>query len=146
MVLVLVPQVTAADEPIFVAGAKLSVLAAGDTAGEGPAWDSQLGILTSGAGNINRFDLKGTSTVYRKGAGTNGLLFDRDGSLLCCEPKNRRVTRLSRDGKLSVLTDRYEGKRYNTPNDITVDSKGSVYLSDPRYGPRNDMQLREADG
>ena len=146
MLLALVPQVTAADEPIFVAGAKLSVLAAGDTAGEGPAWDSQLGILTSGAGNINRFDLTGTSIVYRKGAGTNGLLFDRDGSLLCCEPEKRRVTRLSRDGKLSVLTDRYEGKRYNTPNDITVDSKGRVYFSDPRYGPRNDMQLREADG
>ncbi|MFO0937354.1 MAG: SMP-30/gluconolactonase/LRE family protein [Gemmataceae bacterium] len=131
------------DEPIFAPGAELKVLASGETAGEGPAWDPTLGILTSGAGNINRFDRDGKSTVYRKGAGTNGLLFDRDGSLLCCEPEQRRVTRLSRDGKLTVLTDRYEGKKYNTPNDITVDAKGRVYFSDPRYGPRDDMQIRD---
>lgn len=131
------------DQPIFENGAKLKVLASGDTAGEGPAWDPKLGILTSGAGNINRFDHNGKSSVYRKNAGTNGLLFDRDGSLLCCEPAQRRVTRLGRDGQLKILTDRFEGKKYNQPNDITVDSHGRVYFSDPRYGSREDMQIRD---
>src|SRR5262245_39931086 len=109
----------AADEPVFEPGAALKVLAEGETAGEGPAWDPDLGVLTSGAGNINRYDRAGQSSVYRKGAGSNGLLFDRDGSLLCCEPVGRRVTRLARDGKLTVMTDKFEGKRYNQPNDLT---------------------------
>src|SRR5262249_46019006 len=103
-------------------------------------------VLTSGADNINRLACDGKSSVYRAKAGTNGLLFDRDGSLLCCEPGQRRVTRLARDGTLTVLTDKFEGKRYNTPNDVTVDSKGRVYFSDPRYGPRDDMQIRDAKG
>jgi gluconolactonase len=138
----------AADEPIFEPGAKLTVLTEGNTAGEGPAWDPELGVLTSGAGNINRYDRDGKSSVYRKDAGTNGMLFDRDGSLLCCEPDagGRRVTRLGRDGTLTVLTDKFEGKRYNTPNDVTVDTKGRIYFSDPRYGSKDDMQTRDKDG
>ncbi len=45
-----------------------------------------------------------------------------------------------------MLTDRYEGKRYNSPNDITVDAQGRIYFSDPRYGPRGDMEIRDAQG
>jgi gluconolactonase len=136
----------AADEPVFAPGAGLKVLAEGETAGEGPAWDPVLGVLTSGAGNVNRYDRDGKSSVYRKGAGTNGLLFDRDGSLVCCDSDHRRIIRLSRDGMLTVLTDKFEGKRYNTPNDLTLDSKGRIYFSDPRYGNRDDMQVRGAAG
>jgi gluconolactonase len=139
-------SVLAADEPIFAPDAKLKVEAEGDAAGEGPAWDPELGVLTSGAGNINRLARDGTRSVHRAKAGTNGLLFDRDGSLLCCEPAQRRVTRLGRDGTLTVLTDKFEGKRYNTPNDLTVDSEGRVYFSDPRYGPRDYLQLRDDKG
>ena len=45
-----------------------------------------------------------------------------------------------------MLTDNFDGKKYNQPNDLTIDSKGRIYFSDPRYGPRDDMQLRDAGG
>lgn len=144
---VLLPAPTlAADEPIFEKGAKLKVEAEKGVAGEGPAWDPELGILTSGNGHINRFSRDGKATIHRKDAGTNGLLFDREGRLIACEPVQRRVTRTDRDGKLTVLTDSFGGKKYNQPNDVTVDAKGRVYFSDPRYGSRADMQQLDEKG
>jgi len=66
--------------------------------------------------------------------GSNGLTIDRQGRLVICEHGNRRVTRLEPDGSLTVLADRYEGKRLNSPNDVVVKSDGAVYFSDPPYG------------
>jgi gluconolactonase len=135
-----------AADPIFEPGAKLKVEAGEGAGGEGPAWHPQLGVLSSGKGHIMRLTREGKSVVHREGAGTNGLLFDANGRLLACEPKLRRVTRTELDGKITVLTDNYLGKKYNQPNDITVDSRGRIYFSDPRYGSRDDMQLRDDQG
>ncbi|MBM3981746.1 MAG: SMP-30/gluconolactonase/LRE family protein [Planctomycetes bacterium] len=134
------------DEPIFEPGAKLERLAGDGGAGEGPAWDKELGVLTSGAKGIHQFTPKGESKVWREKAGTNGLLFDRDGNLVCCEPVSRSVSRITRDGKRTVLTESFGGKKYNQPNDLTIDSKNRIYFSDPRYGPRTDMQQLDKDG
>jgi gluconolactonase len=136
----------AAAEPIFAAGAKLKVEVGDGAGGEGPAWHPQLGVLTSGGGDIRQLNPDGKAAVYRANAGTNGLLFDRQGRLLACEPVLRRITRTNLDGKLEVLTDRFEGKRYNQPNDITVDSRGRIYFTDPRYGDREGMEIRDAEG
>ena len=135
-----------ADEPIFAPGAKLKVEAEAGSGGEGPAWDPKLGVLSSGGGHIWQLDRQGKSRIYCQDAGTNGLLFDAQGRLIICEPVLRRVTRMERNGKLHVLTDKYQGKRYNQPNDLTVDSKGRIYFSDPRYGKRDDMQIRDEQG
>jgi gluconolactonase len=133
-------------EAIFPADATLKILAGDGVGGEGPAWHPKLGLLTSGNGHICLLDAAGKSTIYRKGAGTNGLLFDRQGRLLACEPDLRRITRTELDGQLTVLTERFEGKRYNSPNDITVDSQGRIYFSDPRYGKHDGMEIRDAKG
>jgi gluconolactonase len=133
-------------EAIFAPGAKLKVEAAGGAGGEGPAWHPRLGVLTSGNGHVYRLDRKGRSRIWRKGAGTNGLLFDAEGRLLACEPALRRVTRTEPDGKITVLAARYEGKRFNQPNDLTVDSKGRIYFSDPQYGERKGMEIRDKKG
>lgn len=138
-------QLSAA-EPIFEPGAKLKVEAGNGAGGEGPAWHPQLGVLSSGQGHIMRLTRDGQSVIQREGAGTNGLLFDAQGRLLACEPKLRRVTRTELDGSLTVLTDNFHGKKYNQPNDITVDSRGRIYFTDPRYGPRDDMQIRDEQG
>jgi len=135
----------AAEQPIFEG--KLTELAGKGSAGEGPAWDPKLGILTSGAdGHIHCFSREGVSSIWRKDAGTNGLLFDREGRLIACEPKLRRVTRTESDGTVKVLTDSFEGKKYNSPNDVTIDSKGRIYFSDPRYGERNGMEQKDDQG
>ena len=134
------------DEAIFAPDAKLQVLAAGGAGGEGPAWHPELGLFTSGNGHVYLLEPNGQSRIYRKDAGTNGLLFDHQGRLLACEPDLRRVTRTELGGKITVLTDRFQGKRYNSPNDITVDSQGRIYFSDPRYGKRDGMEIVDEKG
>jgi gluconolactonase len=138
----------AADEAIFDPDAKLKVEVGDGAGGEGPAWHPKLGILSSGADNsIHQLDRDGKSHLWRKGAGTNGLLFDRKGQLVACDSEGRRMVRIDPDGdKLTVLTDRFDGKRYNTPNDLTIDSQGRIYFSDPRYGPRDSMEIRDEKG
>ncbi len=108
-------------------------------AGEGPAWKDGSLYFTDGK-HINRMDPKGHTTVFRHNA-SNGLLFDREGLLVACESGLRRVTRTEKDGRITVLADRFEGKRFNTPNDLCMDSKGRIYFTDPRYGPRESMEL-----
>jgi gluconolactonase len=137
----------AANESIFEPGAKLKVEAGGGAGGEGPAWHPKFGVLSSGNNQIYQLDRDGKSRIWRKDAGTNGLLFDRKGQLLACDSEGRRMVRIDpEDGKLTVLTDRFDGKRYNTPNDLTLDSQGRLYFSDPRYGPRETMEIRDDKG
>jgi gluconolactonase len=124
----------AEDEPLFERDAKLKKESGDGSGGEGPAWHPQLGVLTTGNNHIWQLDRDGKSRIYRKDAGCNGLLFDKDGRLLACDSAQRRIIRIEADGKLTVLTDKFEGKRYNEPNDLTLDSQGRIYFSDPRYG------------
>lgn len=137
---------TAGESTVLAPGARLE-LVQDRGAGEGPAWHPRLGLLTSGTdGHIYRRALDGTVSVYRRDAGTNGLLFDHQGRLVMCEPVRRRVSRVEADGSLTVLADRFEGRRFNQPNDLALDSRGRLYFSDPRYGDRSDMQIRDGTG
>jgi len=108
-------------------------------AGEGPAWKGGSLYFTDGK-HINRMGPDGKTTVFRHNA-SNGLLFDREGRLVACESGLRRVTRTEKDGSIIVLADRFKGKRFNTPNDLCMDSKGRIYFTDPRYGPRDSMEM-----
>ena len=76
----------------------------------------------------------------------NGLLFDKEGRLLACDSDHRRIIRIDPDGKLTVLTDKFEGKRYNEPNDLTLDSRGRIYFSDPRYGESAGKEIVDDKG
>lgn len=115
-------------------------------AGEGPAWHPELGLLTSGEGNINLRNKQGISSVYRSNAGSNGLIFDRQGRLIVCEPVRRRVTRMELDGKTTVLAETFSGMKFNQPNDLTIDSKNRLYFTDPNYGDRSAMELADDAG
>jgi gluconolactonase len=66
--------------------------------------------------------------------GSNGLAFDAEGRLVLAQHGDRRVVRLERNGSFTVLAERYEGKRLNSPNDIVFDAKGNLYFTDPPYG------------
>ncbi len=125
----------------------LRILATGGQGGEGPAWHPEKGIFASGKGGITLLGLDGKPGIFAEDAGTNGLLLDRQGNLLACQPGKRRVVRFGPDGKeAAVLADSFGGKKFNQPNDLALDSKNRLYFSDPRYGPRDDMQQLDAEG
>ncbi|AGA31522.1 SMP-30/gluconolactonase/LRE family protein [Singulisphaera acidiphila] len=107
---------------------------------EGGALAQDGAILFSDIGDrIMRFDPATKAvTAFRDPSGrANGLIFDPQGRLIVAEGANtgggRRVSITERDGKIRTLADGYEGKRFNSPNDVAVDRKGRVYVSDPRY-------------
>ncbi|MEX2286762.1 MAG: SMP-30/gluconolactonase/LRE family protein [Planctomycetaceae bacterium] len=120
---------------------------------EGPAAAADGTVYFSDMPNnrIMRYDPRTRkSTVFREPSGrTNGLLFDPQGRLLACEGNefgdndgNRRITRTDlATGKIEVLTDRFDGARYNAPNDIAARSNGQIFFTDPCYGDRTTMEL-----
>jgi gluconolactonase len=105
---------------------------------EGPAWFGDLRcLLWSDIPNdrIMRWDEEtGAVSVFRRGGYSNGNTRDRQGRLVTCEHGGRRVTRTEYDGSITVVLDRFEGKRLNSPNDVVVKSDGSVWFTDPPFG------------
>lgn len=107
---------------------------------EGPAYFPEGGyLLCSDIPNnrIMKFDEKdGSFTVFRAPANyANGNARDRQGRLVTCEHSvTRRVTRTEKDGTITVLADKFEGKRLNAPNDVVVKSDDSIWFTDPLFG------------
>ncbi|MFF4383521.1 SMP-30/gluconolactonase/LRE family protein [Kitasatospora sp. NPDC001547] len=88
----------------------------------------------------------GTVGVFRSPAGhPNGNTLDREGRLISCEQGNRRVTRTEHDGRITVLAERYRGKRLNSPNDAVVRSDGAIWFSDPDFGITSDYEGHQAE-
>ncbi|MFB9253307.1 SMP-30/gluconolactonase/LRE family protein [Sphaerisporangium melleum] len=91
-------------------------------------------------------ELTGHVGPFRVPAGyTNGHTLDAQGRLISCEHGRRRVTRTEHDGSVTVIADRWEGKRFNSPNDVVVKSDGSVWFTDPSYGIVSDYEGHQAD-
>lgn len=111
-----------------------------------PAW-RQLVWSDIPNDRILRWDeATGTVGVFRSPAGhSNGNTLDRRGRLVTCEQGNRRVTRTEADGTVTVLADRYDGKRLNSPNDSVVRSDGTVWFSDPDFGIISDYEGHRAE-
>ena len=109
---------------------------------EGPIWYGDALLFSDIPRNrIVRWHMRGEGpevTTFRSPSGnSNGLTLDRSGRLIACEHSTRRVTRTEVDGSVSVLAERYQGRRLNSPNDVVVRSDGSVYFTDPAYGLTN---------
>jgi gluconolactonase len=106
---------------------------------EGPVWfgDTRCLVWSDVPGDCMwRWDEEsGAISVYRKPSGNgNGNTRDRQGRLVTCEHGGRRVVRTEYDGTLTVLAERFEGKRLNSPNDVVCKSDGSVWFTDPSFG------------
>jgi len=134
--------------------AKIEVLAEGFTWSEGPVWVPALSsVLYSDVPNnvIYKWNETDGNSVFLKPSGmtgyaptsaeegANGLLLDPNGKLVLCQHGDRRMARLESDWKnpapkFTTLIDRYEGKRFNSPNDAVFASNGDLYFTDPPYG------------
>ena len=141
-------------DSILPAGAKIEKLAAGFFFTEGPVWiprtETSDGYLLFSDPNNNviyRWTLDGQLSVFMTKSGyrgmdigeygqpgSNGLTLDSQGRLTINQHGNRRVVRMEKNGQLTVLADRYDGKRLNSPNDLVYKSDGALYFTDPPFG------------
>ncbi len=125
--------------PLVDATARARRLWTGGKWVEGPAWLPRERMLVWSDIPHNRMlawhEVSGAITDYRSAAaGANGNTIDRVGRLVTCEQFTRRITRTESNGDITVLVDRFEGKRFNAPNDIVVKSDGTIWFTDPDYG------------
>ncbi|GAB1583841.1 SMP-30/gluconolactonase/LRE family protein [Phyllobacterium phragmitis] len=131
--------------------ASVEKLATGMRWAEGPAYFPEEGyLLLSDIPNnrIMKYDeVNETFTVFRSPANfANGNARDREGRLITCEHSvTRRVTRTERDGTITVLADRFEGKRLNAPNDVVVKSDGTIWFTDPLFGIHGNYEGEQAE-
>ena len=129
--------------------ARVEEVASGLGFTEGPVWSRSGSLLFTdiNAAVINKWTPGGkvvrflgpTEFTHNNAAvagvpGANGLTLDKQGRLVICDQGNRVISRLEKDGKVAVLADRYEGKRFNSPNDLVFKLNGSLYFTDPPYG------------
>ena len=127
---------------------KLFKLAEGFKFTEGPVWTAD-GLLFSdpNANTIYRYSADGKLSVFRTSSGysgadiaeyrqpgSNGITLDPQGRIVFDQHGNRRVVRLEKDGTESVVADRFEGKRFNSPNDLVYRSDGTLFFTDPNFG------------
>jgi gluconolactonase len=145
-----VRQHTALDN-ILHTNARLEKLADGFTFTEGPVWvsDGEGYLLFSDPNNnvIYRMTSDGDVSVYLpksgyagenigeyRQPGSNGLTLDDQGRLTICQHGNRRIVRIEKNGFTTVLADRFDGKRLNSPNDLVYRSDGTLFFTDPPFG------------
>lgn len=126
----------------------ITILAEGFRWSEGPVWDAVNNRLLftdvpnniahswSEDGGLETFlEPSGYSGITSKNnGGANGLAFDANGDLISCEHGDRRVSRLTEHGGKITIADRWEGKRFSSPNDLALASDGTIYFTDPPYG------------
>jgi gluconolactonase len=150
LVTMVVAAAAAAETPPLVApGAQWEKVVGDLKFSEGPAWhpDGFLLFEDTPRNRTMRLDPGDKVSVFREPSGrANGLAWDARGHLVVCEGDStpdggRRVVRLDKTGKeLKVLAERYQDKRLNSPNDVTIDRRGRIYFTDPRYNNRDNVE------
>ena len=109
---------------------------------EGPLWNPEGFLLFSDipADTIYKWNTAYKPAIFRRPSGnTNGNAYDNQGRLISAQ-HNRKLTRTEKDGKVTVLAERYDNKLLNSPNDIAVKSDGSIYFTDPPYGIKKEQE------
>src|SRR5687768_4947266 len=145
---VVLSSTATAETPLLARGAQWEKVASDLKFGEGPAWHPDGYLIFEDVPNSKtlRLDAAGKVALFRAPtSNANGQAFDPEGRLLACEGNDpehgRRLVRLEKDGGLTVLAEKFEGKRLNSPNDLTVDRRGNIYFTDPRYSKRENLEL-----
>ncbi|MBM3477406.1 MAG: SMP-30/gluconolactonase/LRE family protein, partial [Armatimonadetes bacterium] len=86
-------------------------------------------------------------SVFLKPSGkSNGLMFDRDGTLIACRHRERNVARITPEGQVTVIAGSYEGRKLNSPNDCSIAADGAIYFTDPHYGLEGRPQEQPCEG
>jgi gluconolactonase len=125
-----------AREDLRAPGATLEKLAGDFSFTEGPTADAAGNLFFTDQPNdrILKWSVDGKLSTFLEPAGrSNGMYFDRDGSLIACADEKNELWSLAKDGRATVIWKDYEGKKLNGPNDVWVHPKGALYFTDPYY-------------
>ncbi len=134
------------NDKVFQLGTNVEKIAGGFTFTEGPAANSKGIIYFSDIppSRIYRYTRdKEVELFMENSGGANGLFFDNNDNLIACAGKIRKLVKFDSHGNMTVLAEKYNGKKFNSPNDLWIDSKGGIYFTDPRYGNRDDLEMGE---
>jgi gluconolactonase len=142
-------------DDLLAKDAKIELLASGFNWSEGPVWLDDAIVFSDvpentafrwkeGMTAAEVFLKPSGNTTGTEGQGSNGLAKDSQGRLILCMHGDRRIGRREADGSFTTLADRWEGKRFNSPNDLVIASDGTIYFTDPPYGLK-DKTTREID-
>ena len=145
VIMLSVPPVHAQEDSLVEPDATVVRLAGNFGFTEGPAADADGNVYFTDipTERILKWSPGEGVTVFREfSGGANGLRVDRDGRLVVCEMGNRQITMIDMQGNVTVLADRFEGNRFNSPNDLWIDPRGGIYFSDPRYGATDDQEIK----
>jgi gluconolactonase len=124
-------------QSLLADGAKVTKLAGGMKFTEGPVWLPENKILVFSDipnSKLMQWSSAGGLAPYRDSQEANGNIIDFQGRILSCQHKARNVIRIEKDGKETVLADRFDGKRFNSPNDLAIRSDGTLWFTDPPWG------------
>ncbi len=127
---------TAAAKSILSSEIVLTTLPGNFQFTEGPEVDGGGNVYFSDvdAGKIYKWSTDGSLSVFIEGLSSpNGLMFDKSGNLIACEGGKGRIISIDQQGTITVLTDQFNGKRFNEPNDLWIDAQGGIYFTDPVY-------------
>ena len=127
----------------------VEVVANGMRFADGPVWSLEDFLLFSDTVTDTQHKFtpgKGVSDAGSRPGGTAGNAYDEKGNLYTCEFRERRITRTSKNGKVDVVAGRFEGKRFNAPNDVVVRRDGNVYFTDPAFGNQEDTRELDFNG
>lgn len=123
---------------IVAPSTEVITLAEGMVFCEGPVWDKRHDriIFSDTEANEHKFwsQKNGLQTLRQPSFYPNGNVFDLEGNMLTCEHESRAISITDLNGKRTILIDKFEGKRFNSPNDLEVRSDGTVWFTDPTYG------------
>lgn len=131
------PLETPAFKKIIAPNATVEKLASGMTFTEGPVWhrDGFLLFTDVPRSKVMKWEAKNGLSVFREPSNrANGLGLDKKGRLIACESELRRLSAVDADGNSTSLADKYNGKRLNTTNDLTIAGDGAIYFTDPGGG------------
>ena len=123
-------------QAILDTNAEVEEIASGIQQPEGPVWNDSLGLLFSDiAGNkIYKWTSESGKEIYLNPSdSTNGLTYDLEGRLIAGQMGLRRIVRFEEDGSQTSLADKFEGKKFNSPNDLVVKSDGAIFFTDPDF-------------
>lgn len=131
-------------DSLVASGEKVKKLADGMKFTEGPAWvPAKKTLIFSDIPNSKLMQWREGEglSIFRESESSNGNILDLEGRLITCQHAGRNLVRTEGDGKVTVLADKFDGKRFNSPNDVAVRSDGTLWFTDPAWGLTGEREV-----